>query len=560
MKAINTFFTDAQTEKKSNCLILLLVLFFYVQTSFAQTWIPLNTGVSQDLKCLHFLDSQIGFAAGENGTIIKTQDGGANWDSLITNATATFRTIFFLDQNLGWAAGDNGTIIKTTDGGTNWNTQLSGSSSFTITNIYFSDANNGIFTASGPTIKKSTNGGTLWNTTGITSSGMTGSIWGFDALSANEFWLSGSAHTINHTTTSCSSWAGVNSTFIAPPVLNGTTIFQDIDFIDPTHGWTVGGQGAIYYTTTGATTAWNTIGAPPVSSELLSVDILDGQTGWACGRTGTIVFTSGTNGMSWAAQASGTSQNLWEVDFVNATTGFVAGDAGTLLKYGNISSSSPITVLQPNGNEDYKVATSQSIIWYSNAISNVKIEYSLDNGSNWTTISNSYPSGTGSISYTWNVPNNISCNALVRITNASNASVGDTSDAIFTISPVYVGNDHSVEVTATSSNSPAKIQLNWNFDPYSNGYAIDRKLKTDTTWNNIASISSSATNYIDNTVAVGDAYEYRVTNNNCMLTSYGYIYAGLELPETDFRGSILLLVDQNHFVGISNVDIVKKQE
>ena len=35
-------------------------------------------------------------------------------------------SIFFENSNTGWAVGDTGTVLKTTDGGNEWNDQTSG--------------------------------------------------------------------------------------------------------------------------------------------------------------------------------------------------------------------------------------------------------------------------------------------------------------------------------------------------------------------------------------------------------------------------------------------------
>lgn len=42
---------------------------------------------------------------------------------------------------------------------------------------------------------------------------------------------------------------------------------------------------------------------------------------------------------------------------------------------------------------------------------------------------------------------------------------------------------------------------------------------------------------------MGKGYEYRVSKVSSVSNGFGYVYAGIKLPETDSRGSILLLVD-----------------
>ena len=59
------------------------------------------------------------FACGWYGEIFRSIDYGANWEMLespVSNTT-TLRSIFFIDDFNGWIVGDNGTILKTTNGG-----------------------------------------------------------------------------------------------------------------------------------------------------------------------------------------------------------------------------------------------------------------------------------------------------------------------------------------------------------------------------------------------------------------------------------------------------------
>jgi Leucine-rich repeat (LRR) protein len=89
-----------------------------------------------------------------------------------------------------------------------------------------------------------------------------------------------------------------------------------------------------------------------------------------------------------------------------------------------------ITVTSPNGGESWVGLSLHNITWTSTGISNVKIEYSTDNGTNWTTIVAS-TANTGT--YPWAVPNIPSAQCLVRVSDASNALVNDVSDGVFTI-------------------------------------------------------------------------------------------------------------------------------
>jgi len=90
-----------------------------------------------------------------------------------------------------------------------------------------------------------------------------------------------------------------------------------------------------------------------------------------------------------------------------------------------------INLLSPNGSEQWGNGTNQTILWSSNNIANVKIEYSIDSGATWVIINSLVPANLGS--YTWLVTTTTSANALIRISDAANILVNDVSNSVFEI-------------------------------------------------------------------------------------------------------------------------------
>jgi hypothetical protein len=90
-----------------------------------------------------------------------------------------------------------------------------------------------------------------------------------------------------------------------------------------------------------------------------------------------------------------------------------------------------ITVTAPNGGEHWEVSSAQQITWTTTGtVGDLKIEYSIDSGANWTEIVSSITSGTGS--YDWTIPSTPSEDCLVNISETSDG-LSDTSDATFSI-------------------------------------------------------------------------------------------------------------------------------
>ena len=90
-----------------------------------------------------------------------------------------------------------------------------------------------------------------------------------------------------------------------------------------------------------------------------------------------------------------------------------------------------ITVTSPNGGETWRIGTSENITWTSEYSDSVKIEHCTNGGTNWMVISNSYPAD--SFKYRWEIPNTISDNCLIKISDAEDPSIFDISDSKFSI-------------------------------------------------------------------------------------------------------------------------------
>jgi hypothetical protein len=113
-------------------------------------------------------------------------------------------------------------------------------------------------------------------------------------------------------------------------------------------------------------------------------------------------------------------------------TGTIISDSSDTSFTISESQTSSITVISPNGGEKLEAGSVQTIIWTSTGIvENVKIEYSTNNGSSWSTIT-SYTANDGS--YSWTVPNVFSSQCLIKISEVSGGFPYDTSDAVFSIS------------------------------------------------------------------------------------------------------------------------------
>ena len=70
---------------------------------------------------LYFINDKVGYACGELGFLLKTQDGGRHWRECSTSNTLNWLyAIAFEDELSGFAVGESETVIRTEDGGETW--------------------------------------------------------------------------------------------------------------------------------------------------------------------------------------------------------------------------------------------------------------------------------------------------------------------------------------------------------------------------------------------------------------------------------------------------------
>jgi hypothetical protein len=110
----------------------------------------------------------------------------------------------------------------------------------------------------------------------------------------------------------------------------------------------------------------------------------------------------------------------------------------------------------------------------------------------------------------------------------------------------------AVRVSAVVRRSSPQIKLVWSaINTQAVSYTIWRKTSADFGWGTpLATLPSTlATEYADNTVAVGTAYEYRIRRNST--SGEGYISAGIDVPAIESRGTVVLVVDNTHTTALA---------
>lgn len=158
-----------------------------------------------------------------------------------------------------------------------------------------------------------------------------------------------------------------------------------------------------------------------------------------------------------------------------------------------------LELITPIGGEKWFIRSEQTIRWRSTGIEFVKLEYSTDGGSSWKLIKNNVPASTGVIaalgSFRWIVPDEITTQCLVRISDASNSDLNDVSGNAFSIT-----GGNFITVTAPEEGNVwsvgAEYEIRWIFEGVNN-VKLEYSTNSGSDWTVIEeSVTASTASYM----------------------------------------------------------------
>ncbi len=108
--------------------------------------------------------------------------------------------------------------------------------------------------------------------------------------------------------------------------------------------------------------------------------------------------------------------------------------------------------------------------------------------------------------------------------------------------------DFAIDLSAAVSTNTPCVTLSWTIRQQNNikYQKIHSRLKGQSTWTNLSDLAINQTSYADSNATVGVEYEYwmeRYYTNIYPNIAQGYLSAGVNVPMADFRGKLLLVVD-----------------
>ena len=314
-------------------------------------WDVQNSGVTARLRGLSAVSPQVAWASGANGTVLRTVDGGVNWQPRAVPGASTldFRDVDAMSDHVAYVLsigpGEASRIFKTNDGGEHWDLQFqdNGPAVF-LDAMAFWDADRGVAVGDSVGgalyILTTTNGGRTW--TRLDAAPLPAALPNEGAFAASgtnvavsgrsDAWIATGASRVLHSTDGGRSW---NVATTPVPSGESSGIFS-VAFRDRDHGVVVGGN----YRDESAAVNNAAITSDGGAAWRASTRGLSGYrsvVAWVPTTTSSYV-AAGPSGVDWSVDdgRTWTSVSVAGVDTVSfaprARVGWGAGDRGRLAK------------------------------------------------------------------------------------------------------------------------------------------------------------------------------------------------------------------------------------
>lgn len=488
------------------------------------SWVRLDKNISGhgEIQDIFFNDPDLGFAATDSGKILRTTNGGNDWECFKVPTEYSLHKVFFTDAYNGWTISDYG-IYSTSDGGVSWNPSYLSNDYFR--DIEFIDSHNGwALSWSEPALQTKDKGQTWEHSDNYGTSGNS-----IDFPSINKGWIVGSDGKAKKTINAGLSWSDVSL-----PVSDN---LNDVKFFNESIGWINGNNGIVLKTTNGGTN-WIIQSVPAFNYDEIS---LIGQnkvwiTGTSAFQGGTMIYTQ--DGSAWLQSEPGCNQRLNTVYFTDENHGFAAGIGGAILKYvGNYGIPDYPKALLASGINESSVQLS----WQDRSDNEVGFEIlrSDEVSGNYRLISTTDPDVTSYIDTELNLGTVYWYR--VRALNSSGLSAWTREDSASTLGMRSPGKTELTSPVNFSSEHPVKMEFSWSPADRATTYRIQIDNNYDFSSPIFDSSGIEATFIILGDLENDTYYNWRVCASNGGGTGqwseewyFSTLNAGLDIPQITY--------------------------
>jgi photosystem II stability/assembly factor-like uncharacterized protein len=250
------------------------------------TWAGLQTGLTVDLQHVRTISADSFVVAG-GCALRRSDDAGQSfrrlpWTASDQRCTSPITAVFFPSSSVGYLALDNGNVLRTTDSGQTWSRRTAipltratnYSSPARPTDIFFTDENTGVAAIGAHILFRTKDGGATWTPVTNPSKGVTG-LW----------------------------------------------------FTDKNNGYAVGENGLVMRTADGGQ-SWGDRGTNATNDDLRSINCADVNTCVVTTRRGNELLRT-TDAAAHFTSVSPATQRLFAAAFAGPTRAVAVGNVGT---------------------------------------------------------------------------------------------------------------------------------------------------------------------------------------------------------------------------------------
>lgn len=345
------------------------------EDSIAKEPVPRSWQADSELSSVQFVDSNLGWAVGANGTLLRTRDGGATWDnqtgsqrfrkdtmrleqkvehlengrftnstgvlgrqSAVSPFTCRFESVSFIDANQGWAVGGVkipyidrtlGVVMHTQDGGLSWRSVESHGLS-RLRKVRFANLQQGVAVG---------DSGNVF-TGGIFQTNNGGKSWSGRLLPFDRDWIDVERAGAGFVTIDSSGRLGhVQNSQYEDGVLIGLPVgasasFQDVVMVGQSQGLAIAKNGLVFKTSN-AGLSWNRIPLEKRHPELAGMDwhtaAIAGDQIKLAGNPGSIVATLNLANDQIELDKTPVRSKLNQLFFLDEKQGWAVGEFGVIL-------------------------------------------------------------------------------------------------------------------------------------------------------------------------------------------------------------------------------------
>ncbi len=290
-------------------ILFSLILFYSAGTVYSQ----------ETFRCLEFKTSTDGIAAGDNGMVMKTSDGGTTWYMVESNTTVNLNKTTVIDGDNMVAAGDFGTIIKSTNSGETWYTVESNTTQ-KLRSIFINPDGIGFAAGNNGCILKTVDHGETWSV--VEGTYFIQNLNSITMNSLGEVFVLGDKNTFALSLDTGATWS-------TPQVLAFELSMNFARFIDDKKIFASSAFGDILKSDDKGLT-WEIVYSNTDHNSFYRINAVSDKL-IAVGDNGKIVL-SNDMGYSWMEMSSLTNDRLLCLNFADSNIGYAGGENGVLLK------------------------------------------------------------------------------------------------------------------------------------------------------------------------------------------------------------------------------------